>query len=111
MLSANGSIASTGAFSQTFNGTVDFRYFGPSSALPMTAEVIVSLFVPGLNESVVDFCNTASISMVLPTGFSATTSSGLPLIFAPVPEPHTYGMLFAGAGLVAWRRVAKKTAT
>lgn len=108
--SANGSIASTGVFSQTFNGTVDFRYFGPGSALPMTAQVNVSLSLPGLNEGVVDFYNTASISMVLPSGFSATTSSGLPLVFAPVPEPYAFPMLFAGLGLVAWR-VTKKTAT
>lgn len=103
LFSVNGSISTTGAFTQTFNGNVNFRYFGPGSALPMTAEVIASLSLPGLNEGVVDFYNTASISMQLPSGFSAATSSGLPLVFPPVPEPRTSAMMFVGLGLLAWR--------
>lgn len=103
LFAANGSISTTGAFTQTFNGNVNFRYFGPGSALPMTAEVIASLSLPGLNEGFVDFYNTASISMQLPSGFSATTSSGLPLVFPPVPEPRTNAMMLAGLGVLAWR--------
>jgi len=103
LFAANGAISTTGAFTQTFNGNVNFRYFGPGSALPMTAEVVANLFLPGLDEGVVDFYNTASISMQLPSGFSATTSSGLPLVFAPVPEPRTNAMMLAGLGLLAWR--------
>lgn len=103
VFTAYGSFAAAGAFSQTFGGSVDFRYFGPGSALPTTAEVIISLSLPGLNEGVVDFYNTASISMQLPAGFSATTSSGVPLVFAPVPEPATYALMLAGLGLLAWK--------
>ena len=102
LFTAYGSFAATGTFSQTFGGSVDFRYFGPGSALPTTAEVIISLSLPGLNEGVVDFYNTASISMQLPAGFSATTSSGVPLVFAPVPEPATYALMLAGLGFLAW---------
>jgi hypothetical protein len=103
LFAANGAISTTGAFTQTFNGNVSFNYYGPGSGLPMTVEVIASLFLPGLNEGIVDFYNTASISMQLPSGFSATTSSGLPLVFPPVPEPRTSAMMFVGLGLLAWR--------
>jgi hypothetical protein len=70
---ANGSITSTGVFSQTFSGNIDFRYFGPGSALPMTAEVIASLFLPGLDEGVVDFYNTASWNRLSRFSFSCPT--------------------------------------
>ncbi len=103
LFSTYGSIATTGAFSQTFNGNVSFNYYGPGSGLPMTAEVVANLSLPGLNEGVVDFYNTASISMQLPSGFTAKTSSGLALVFPPVPEPRTNAMMIAGLGLVAWR--------
>ncbi len=106
-LEANGSIASTGAFKQTFSGNIDFRYFGSGSALPMTAEVIASLFLPGLDEGVVDFYNTASISMVLPSGFSVTTSSGLPLVFAPAVPVPSAAYLF-GSGLIGLLGFRKK---
>jgi hypothetical protein len=107
LFQANGSISSTGAFTQTFSGNVDFRYFGPGSALPMTAEVIASLVLPGLNEGVVDFYNTASISMDLPSGFSVTTSSGLPLVFAPaVPVPPAAYLL--GSALIGLLGMRKK---
>ncbi len=97
--SAVGSISASGSFSQTFNGSVAFSYFGPGS-LPTTAEVMMSLSLISLLEGKVDFYNTASISMDLPAGFAATTSSGLPLMFAPVPEPGAYAMLLAGLGLI-----------
>jgi hypothetical protein len=78
---------------QTFNGVVAFSYTGQ----PLPVAVSMSLSVPGLFNGSVDFYNTAWIAMSLPAGFSATTSSGLPLVFAPVPEPSS-GVLF-GAGL------------
>lgn len=106
LFSTSGSITSTGTFTQTFSGNVNFRYFGPGSGLPMTAEVIASLFLPGLNEGIVDFYNTASISMILPPGFSATTSSGLPLVFTPVPIPSA-AYLF-GSGLLGLLGMRKK---
>lgn len=99
--SANGRITLDGSFSNTFSGSIDFRYFGPASALPPTAEVSMSLFMPGLWEGSVDFFNTASVSMHLPPGFTATTSSGLPLVFTPsVPEPATSAMLALGVLLL-----------
>ncbi len=101
ILSANGSVVSTGSFLQTFNGSVNFRYFGPGSALPTTAEVVMTLFLPGLEFGTLDFFNTASIALILPPGYSATTSSGLPLVFAPIPEPGTGGTIALGILLLA----------
>lgn len=89
---ANGSIGTTGAFAQTFNGSVTWRYTGQ----PLAAAIELSLFMPGLNEGVVDFYNSAAASIQLPSGYSATTSSGLPLVFAPVPEPSPAALLAAG---------------
>ena len=66
------------------------------------AEVTMNLSLPGLNEGVVDFGNTASIGMVMPAGYSAVTSSGLVLDFAaPVPEPASVAMLLGGLGVLA----------
>jgi hypothetical protein len=103
VFSATGQVTATGAFSQTFAGHVNFRYFGVGSALPMTAEISMTLFLPALFEGTVDFYNTASISMTLPDGYTATTSSGIPLRFAelpgipaPVPEPTTWAILALG---------------
>lgn len=98
----------SGNFLQTFSGNVNFRYFGVGSALPMTAEVVMSLSLISLLEGNVDFYNTASISMDLPPGFSATTSSGLPLVFAPVPEPGTYAMVLTGLGLLGFAARRRK---
>lgn len=100
-LSAGGSVAANGNFSQTFSGNVNFHYFGPGS-LPMTADVAMNLSIPALWEGTVDFYNTSAISMVLPAGFSATTSSGTPLVFAPVPEPTINATMLAGLALVGW---------
>jgi hypothetical protein len=97
LFSAIGSISATGPYSQTFNGSVNFFYFGGTS-LPMTAVVELSLSVPGLLEGTIDFYNTASVSIDLPPGFTATTSSGVPLDVADVPLP-TAPALFAGLGL------------
>ena len=51
-------------------------------------------------EGVLDFYNSAAASIQLPAGYSATTSSGLPLVFAPVPEPSLTALLAAGLVLV-----------
>ena len=93
-LSAYGFITTTGAFAQTFNGSVTWQYTGQ----PLRASIELSLAMQGLNEGVLDFYNSAAASIQLPAGYSATTSSGLPLVFAPVPEPSPTALL--GAGLV-----------
>lgn len=103
-LLAQGKITTTGSFSQTFSGVLTLDYTGQ----PLTAAVEMSLTVPALLEGKVDFYNTASISMLLPAGFSVTTSSGLPLVFvqSPVPEPHSTSLMMVGVMLLAgfkWR--------
>lgn len=91
-LQANGAIATTGAFAQTFSGNVAWQYTGQ----PLQAAIELSLFMPGLNEGTLNFYNSATASIQLPAGYSATTSSGLPLVFAPVPEPSPAALLVAG---------------
>jgi hypothetical protein len=91
-LVVNGNVSTTGAFAQTFNGTVTWQYSGQ----PLRAAIGLDLFMPGLLEGVLDFYNSAAASIQLPAGYSATTSSGLPLVFAPVPEPSPTALLAAG---------------
>jgi PEP-CTERM putative exosortase interaction domain len=107
VFSALGNINSSGNFSQTFNGSVAFRYFGPGS-LPMTAVVEMDLFLSSLFEGTVDFYNTASITLDLPPGFSAATSSGKSLVFAPVPEPEAYVMMLSGIGMLGFMARRRK---
>ena len=108
LLQRSGSITSAGNYALNFSGNVEFRYLGPGSALPPTAEVALNLSMPGFREGLVDFYNTASVVLALPAGFSATTSSGIPLVFAPVPEPGSGALLALGAACLgagaAWRR-------
>jgi len=109
---AFGQIATTGAFSQVFNGSVSFADLGTGE---FTAVVEMDLSLLGLFEGSLDFFNTASITMDLPPGFSATTSSGLPLNFtqaAAVPEPETGMSMLLGLGLAGFlaRRTKPKTA-
>ena len=94
----NGSVTSVGAFSQTFSGTVDFQYTTVGRPLPLTAEISLILFAPQIEKGTLDFFNTASASIDLPEGWSAATSSGLPLVFAPVPEPISSTMMLLGLG-------------
>jgi hypothetical protein len=105
LFSAIGSLSTTGSFTETFSGSVNFSNFN-STALPMTAVVEMSLFMPALLEGTVDFFNTASIAMDLPPGFSAVTSSGLALDFAQAPasapEPETGALLLSGLGLLGF---------
>ena len=107
VFSVTGSIAASGNFSQTFQGNVAFSNLGAGA--PPTAQVSLLLQVPGLIEGQIDFYNTASASVTLPSGYTATTSSGLPLMFAPVPEPATAALMLLGASSllgVARRRAA-----
>jgi hypothetical protein len=50
----------------------------------------------------------------LPEGYSATTSSELPLRFSqavtPVPEPETWALLATGLLLLRWKRGGTRTA-
>ena len=100
VLQANGSIVTTGAFAQTFDANLTWQYSGQ----PLRAAIEMSLFMPGLNEGVLDFYNSAAASILLPPGYSATASSGLPLVFAPVPEASPAALLLAGLARVwLWR--------
>jgi PEP-CTERM motif len=114
-MSVVGSVTAVGAFAQTFAGTVDFRYLGVGSALPTTAEVEIILSAPQIEAGTLDFFNTASVSLALPFGWSATTSSGLPLSFVPtaaVPEPASMALMLLGLvcmGGCALRRVGNPT--
>jgi hypothetical protein len=96
---ANGNVTSTGAFLQTYSGNLNFHYYGPGSALPVTAEVEMILLAPQIENGTMDFFNTAAAGLVLPAGWSATSSSGLPLAFATaVPEPASGALLLLGLG-------------
>jgi hypothetical protein len=105
----DGQITTAGAVSLSFAGTVALRNFD-SAALPMTAVVQFGLSVPNLLAGTVDAFNTASMTMMLPAGYTVTTSSGLPLNFptaTPVPEAGTRAALALGLlaiGLAVRRR-------
>lgn len=96
-----GSVTSTGTYSQTFSGPVNVRYFGPTSSLLSTVEISVQMTVPQLSTGTIDFYNTAFAALTLPPGWSAVTSSGLPVV--AVPEPATALLMLLGVGALALR--------
>lgn len=101
-----GQITTTGVSILNFNGNVSFRNFNQVS-LPMTAMVDMTLFAPQLNAGSIDLYNTAVASIALPPGFTAMSSSGIPLVFAPVPEPSAvvlWALGLAEVGFVSRRR-------
>lgn len=104
VLSANGNVTTVGAFSRTFNGVVGLSYSGQ----PLKIAIAMNLTVPGLFEGTVDFYNTAATSITLPAGFTASTSSGQPLVFAPVPEPASGALLVGGLLTLALIRRAAR---
>lgn len=95
-----GSVTSTGIYSQTFSGPVNVRYFGPGSLLS-TVEIDVQMTVAQLSTGTIDFYNTAFASLTLPPGWTAVTSSGLPVV--AVPEPSTVLLMLLGVGALALR--------
>lgn len=111
-LAASGYVDATGSFLFDITSMVDFRYLGLDSALPMTAEVEIVLFAPQLETGALDFFNTATVSLALPSGWSAHTSSGLALPFgtaAAVPEPSAPALLLLGlAGMGLQRRAQRR---
>jgi hypothetical protein len=103
---ADGQVGLTGSFAQTWAGILALYNYN-ATALPMTAVVELGLFVPNLLQGSVDFFNTASVSLQLPPGFTARTSSGLPLVFdpvLPVSAPGTIGLAALGLLAIGWSR-------
>lgn len=88
--------------------------FAETISLPFTIDdahrmvnLTASLYGQAFNGAHVDFANTGTLSLVLPSGLSFTSESGLLLTAqtAPVPEPQTYVLMLAGVGFVAARRL------
>jgi len=96
-----GQVTTTGVSVLNFNGNVSFRNFNQVS-LPMTAMVEMTLSAPQLDAGSIDFYNTAVASIALPPGFAATSSSGIPLVFAPVPEPSAVALWALGLAAVGF---------
>jgi hypothetical protein len=96
-----GAVTSTGPYSKTFSGPVNVRYFGPGS-LVSTVEIDVQMSVAQLATGTIDFYNTAFAALTLPPGWTAVTSSGLPVVGA-VPEPATVLMMVLGMVALALR--------
>ena len=71
--------------SLSFSGVVSFRNDN-QPLFPMVALVEMTMISSNLlSGSSIHFFNTGLVSITLPPGFTATTSSGLPVVFAPVP--------------------------
>jgi len=107
-----GNITSPGVYADTFSGIINLINRGPG--LGMLADIEMNLWIKGLDSGMIDFYNTAKISLDLPDGVSVRTSSGLPLDFgkppvdpepSSVPEPATWTLMLLGlAGAVGFRR-------
>ncbi len=108
--SATGQITAIGHTSLTFNGVVSFLNLNQAS-FPMRATLSMTMLTNQLLLGSVDFYNTGVSYISLPPGFTATTSSGLPVNFAPVPEPATSMLWLTGLMLGGWvvrRRAARQ---
>lgn len=104
IFTAYGSVAATGAYSKTFDSVLSVHYYGPGGGLKTTVETTVQMSVFQLEHGTVDFYNTAFAALDLPAGWTAVTSSGLPVV--AVPEPGTAILMLCGAAaLVARRRL------
>lgn len=101
--SANGSVAGVGAYAKTFDSALSVHYFGPGAGLQTTVLTTVQMTVFQLEHGTVDFYNTAFAALDLPAGWTAVTSSGLPVVSA-VPEPGTALLALCGAVAFAARR-------
>jgi quercetin dioxygenase-like cupin family protein len=107
-----GSITTPGVYADVFSGIIKLINRGPG--LGMLADVEMNLWIPGLESGLIDFYNTARISLNLPDGVSVTTSIGLPLTFGnppvvpdpgSVPEPASWMLVMAGlAGVLSRTR-------
>lgn len=100
LFGVTGSVINTGLYSQTFNSLLSVRYFGPGS-LPTTEEISIVLTSQQIFGGSVDFYNTAFASLALPAGWTAATSSGLPV--TQVPEPATAVLMLLGVAGVLRR--------
>lgn len=106
---AYGSVTASGAYSQSYDNVLGVRYFGPGGGLQTTVETTVQMSVGQLASGTIDFYNTAFASLALPAGWSAVTSSGLPVVSA-VPEPATAVLMLYGVGvLVACRATPRRS--
>jgi hypothetical protein len=100
VISANGQISSTGAVALSWSGNLAL-FHSRLAAGPFVATTEMNLFVPALLEGLLDFSKAASISLDLPAGYTAKTSSGLPLFVnvtppATVPVPAALGLMMSG---------------
>lgn len=111
-LQTYGKVTSNGAFHQTWNGTLSV-YHSSAAGTPDRATIEMTLFVPQIDQGVIDFYHTGSLEMLLPAGVTVTTSSGVPILFgstSPVPEPDSALMLLTGlcvVGAVARRKLTR----
>jgi hypothetical protein len=102
VFTAYGSVAGTGAYSKTFDSMLSVHYYGPGGGLKTTVETTAQMTVGQLEHGSVDFYSTAFASLDLPAGWTAVTSSGLPVV--SVPEPGTAMLMLCGAAALLARR-------